>query len=232
MQSWQLELGCDLRGRWLAKMELQADGWPHYHIIVDMPDWVEFARKGAFDDHWSYGFSHVLHRGKLAYMVKYAVKPSACFEALERSGLPTRFVNWITTSHGFWSFHHHCDVDDREDVASEKKEVLDDVSSEDWSTEEALADSEGGHVIRVQACRETCTVLLLGCNAEGKEVVAETIEVPLTPGQLEEALIAVGGFHDEYDKTNLWCLTRRLWRRALDHLNLTEEVYRELYIFL
>ena len=109
--------GFDARGQWFAKMELQESGWPHWHILCIVPPEVHIAFKGSFDEFWRWGFSNVQQRGcNIGYATKYAVKPAACFDALEASGLPGRGVRWTTAARGFWGLGRK--VDDQQNAGS------------------------------------------------------------------------------------------------------------------
>lgn len=92
-------LGQDLRGRWLAKMEFQQNGYIHFHIIVlDVPR----IPHGEVSRLWGKGFVWLskLSPSNLHYMCKYAAKGGSfpSWVLLERP----KSVKIIRTSRGFW----------------------------------------------------------------------------------------------------------------------------------
>jgi len=106
LEAWCNAHGISSKGAWLAKMELQKSGWPHWHVLVEVPPDFLCARKGSFDDFWPHGFSNVRSQGvSVGYLAKYTAKgtPEDVTEAVIASGLPAQGVKWVTSSHGFWS---------------------------------------------------------------------------------------------------------------------------------
>lgn len=115
-QKW----GVDVHGSWRSSLEFQGNGWPHWHVLIDLP--LDLVRKlpvpgvggkqqGAFDDCWTMGFSNVNKHPKLDYSSKvavYAVKEAVDAgedgkEILRRSGLPAHGYKFVTTARGFWT---------------------------------------------------------------------------------------------------------------------------------
>lgn len=73
---------CELRARgykihrWAFKLELQGNGWPHWHLLVDSR---EFISHDLLTDLWGYGTADVrrIKPAKWKYLFKYVVKGSA-----------------------------------------------------------------------------------------------------------------------------------------------------------
>lgn len=175
VRAWARAYGFNPHGAWLCKLELHKSGFPHYHVYVDVPDWVRLPLKGAFDRFWRFGFSHVEHRVQdLRYPCK--VTAYACKEAtaggeagdvvLERSGLPWDGFKWVTTARDYWR-SYGCPDDWESDLA------------EAWPDEsEAVEPSIGAgghpgrsHADRVRECGEHCELVVDGVVGQSFPVV-------------------------------------------------------------
>lgn len=142
--------GIPFKGRYLIKMELQRAGWPHWHVLVMVPQSLQLPTLGAFDAFWKWGFSNVRHEAcAYTYLAKYACKEAGPdgTDTLEASGLPGRHVHWLSPSRGFWAEFGLGDFDE----AVECCEHVDEISQDDGVGDET-------HAERVDRCR-SCTVL-------------------------------------------------------------------------
>lgn len=174
----------------MAKMELQTAGWPHWHVLVDVPPWVRLPRKGAFDAFWPMGFSNVQHGFALSYVcgvVAYACKSAVAagddgLDVLERSGLPASGFKWVTTARNYWA-SWRCPDDD--DLGRDLRD--------DWPFEDDVVDAEegeegtGSQADRVRACGATSELLVAGV---GGRVDAVAVRLPLPRRVLGKALEA------------------------------------------
>lgn len=85
--------------KWLCKLELQENGYPHFHLLVDSPDRWDFEE---IDRIFPWGFTNVQRvksEAQARYVFKYLSKE---FEDLPEWFLKLRQVRIIRTSRGFW----------------------------------------------------------------------------------------------------------------------------------
>jgi len=171
LESWCNEMGIPNKGQWIAKMELQKSGWPHWHVLLEVPWEFQCAEKGSFDEHWEFGFSNVRHRHvSVRYLAKYVAKGAEDqFDTVEASGLPSQGVKWVTASHGFWT------AGTTESRVPQKKAERVGWPPDHWSSGE-LKD-------RVGLCRKTTLVTVM---ADGDENLRELITA--TPETVEMML--------------------------------------------
>lgn len=142
--------GVPYRGRYIIKMELQAAGWNHWHVLLLVPASLQLPKRGAFDRFWKWGFSNVRHEGSAyAYLCKYACKEAGPdgTGALEASGLPGRFVHWLQPSRGLWAAFGLGEFDESRECCG----FEDEVRVVEMRPEET-------HAERVDRCR-SCMVL-------------------------------------------------------------------------
>lgn len=188
--------GQDYHGRWLSKKELHADGFPHFHVLLDVDEDLALPTKGAFDAFWPYGFSNVQHRTEAAYVAKvasYACKPATDDgvtgeEALRASMLPVKGVNWITVSRGYWARYGLAEWRD----AKEAKQ---------WDDEDTEAQPEGAswtHADRVAWCGRH-SVLAIGGDVTPWLVV----RLPISRKTLGMALEAEGWASEFYEDSGV-----------------------------
>lgn len=110
--------------RWARKMELQADGWPHWHLICNLRKLLRHELP-LLDFIWTHGMTNITFlRDSRAvhYALKYCCKPISDYgQEQENYGLPdwvldfpTRIRWWQT--HDFYEHSAlHCDDDDDDD---------------------------------------------------------------------------------------------------------------------
>lgn len=89
-----------LSGRWICKLEFQAGGWVHYHLIVLGISHIEHS---ALQSIWGHGFVWVnrLTPKRIRYACKYLSKGESLPKFLYSE--PVRSVKIIRTSPGFWN---------------------------------------------------------------------------------------------------------------------------------
>lgn len=182
--------GLDQAGQWISKMELQAGGWPHWHLLLIVPESLELPKKGAFDDFWRWGFSNVRHKSALGYFTKYVSKGASVedLDKLAASGLPAKGVRWVTAARGFWN----CPRDEREYVAPIELRMEPD-EAEGYTVE-----------ARVRVCDLRATV----CVEDPLGRVPRTVTLGVSRGDLERMLEMVGGVYEvEPGRGGVWILT-------------------------
>ena len=93
------ELGTDLTGKWLCKMEFQVGGWVHWHIIILGPTYMD---QRLLTKLWGLGHVWVvrLSKTRVEYLCKYVSKTGQV--PLWILGERIRSVKVIRTSPGFW----------------------------------------------------------------------------------------------------------------------------------
>jgi hypothetical protein len=93
-------LGHKLTARWICKMEFQAGGWVHWHLII-----LGFTRipHEIIASCWQHGYAWVskLNPERIRYLAKYVAKGGSLPAFLY--GEPPRSVKVVRTSPGFWS---------------------------------------------------------------------------------------------------------------------------------
>ncbi len=87
---WGLPCGCKLS--WLRKMELQENGYPHWHLIIKLP---RLAREklSLVDETWGWGMTQVVAvKGveAIKYLLKYVCKP-----VMADNGNPYGLPDWV-----------------------------------------------------------------------------------------------------------------------------------------
>ncbi len=92
-------LGESLSGRWICKMEFQAGGWVHWHIILLGISRIEHGELTSLWGHGHVWIKRMSHESR-RYMTKYVAKGDGlpAFLYAERP----RSVKVIRTSKGFW----------------------------------------------------------------------------------------------------------------------------------
>lgn len=194
-----------IKAYFLGKLELNQSGWPHWHVLLIVPDGFRFANPkqgaGEFDDCWPHGISDVDWRdlGGLAQygskLASYVTKGAGHdgHGALAASGIPATGYHFVQPSHGFWAY---CGVDafDARRSAKWDDEV---VASDDGTIVGAVGRKGprwGSHVERVQTCGATSCLVVSGGmrderpRSDGGHGSTFTIELPCTRGILGTAL--------------------------------------------
>lgn len=92
--------GMDLTGRWTRKLEFQAGGWVHWHLILDAEDRIP---QSLITEVWGHGHTWVnaASWARIKYFAKYLAKSVDDLPEwllAER----TRSVKVVATSPGFW----------------------------------------------------------------------------------------------------------------------------------
>jgi hypothetical protein len=190
---------------YLSKLELNLSGWPHWHVLLVVPEGFRFANPkqgaGEFDSCWPHGISDVDWRdlgglaeygSKLAtYVTKAAGRDG--HSALAASGIPASGYHFVQPSHGFWAY---CGVD-----------AFDSRQAAEWDDETVCSDAGtivgptarkgprwGSHVERVQSCGGTSALVVRGGMRDerprelGGHGSTFTIELSCTRGILGTAL--------------------------------------------
>lgn len=183
VQRWWRARGFEGMPHYLAKLELQGDGFPHFHVLIVVPRDLKirlpWARNGCtptggeFDSYWPHGFSNVQRDGvRGSYAAKaalsaYACKAAAGESALETAGLPAKGVHFVQVSQGFWK---HLGVSPVSAAACQ--EFPDEVALNDDGAVEVAGQASAvvGHaprfdgllVHRVEACGSWCVVRVEG----------------------------------------------------------------------
>ena len=67
------KLGRSLTARWVRKLEFQGNGFPHWHLVLKVP---QFVKKEDIADAWQWGFVDVKRttQRRLQYFAKYISK--------------------------------------------------------------------------------------------------------------------------------------------------------------
>lgn len=101
MQRLQKLLGASLRGLWIRKIEFQASGHVHHHVLID---WRSRIPHSVLEKAWGHGFVWVSKASarRIRYFSKYLAK---CGEDFPRWLLvePSRSIRLVACSPGFWS---------------------------------------------------------------------------------------------------------------------------------
>lgn len=187
-------LGLSANGQWISKMELQRKGWPHWHCLLIVPHDLVLPRKGAFDAHWSLGFSNVRHRGgSIGYFTKYIAKDATLEDRamLDASGLPVKGVRWVTAARGFWG------------KGRAKREREAPLEVRFYPDEDAGADLSA----RVHACDRSSTLVVM--DPEGDDA-PELFVFPISKRDLERMLELAGAFHESEEpwRGGVWMVPR------------------------
>jgi hypothetical protein len=95
--------GLETNGQWFSKLELQRDGWPHWHVLLVVPHELRSSRS-AMNEDWGEGFSNVIGTVSLRYLAKYVAKGTTedLKDTLDASGFPALGVHWTSAARGFW----------------------------------------------------------------------------------------------------------------------------------
>ncbi len=93
-------INCDLRGKWICKLEFQEGGWVHWHILLLD---VGYIPQKIVLDIWGKGFIHLkqLNEANAMYLTKYVAKdgsiPGFVYD------YPSRSIKVVRASLGFWN---------------------------------------------------------------------------------------------------------------------------------
>ena len=165
LSAWGESFDSDLSGRWFCKMELQRGGWPHFHVLIDLPEpMASLDLRKSMDGFWSHGFSNVSEvcgPEAVRYLAKYAAKSSAQLEDLD--SLPAHGFRWTMSSRGFWDKPRK-----QSRLAQPRPEILSDVPPEDWDKPLSL---------RVMTCGASCELVVCdGLGLYWRHRLAESAE--------------------------------------------------------
>lgn len=170
---------------WFCKLELQSGGWPHYHCLLVVPHDLVLPPKGAFDEHWDYGYSNVLHEADPGYLTKYAAKGENSWERVCLSGLPAVGVHFVSCSRGFWSVEASDPITSLDSSSSswvgspgyslssssleasdQSDEIPDSVAPDDCvDVSFDFGAEEPGLAVRVGSCGIDSEIIVVGCEA-------------------------------------------------------------------
>lgn len=92
-------LGQTLTGKWLRKLEFQADGTVHFHLLLFGVEWVDAA---LIAETWGHGFTSVARAkpSSVAYLSKYVAKSGKLPGWV--AGEPSGSIRVVACSPGFW----------------------------------------------------------------------------------------------------------------------------------
>ncbi|MBL9214405.1 MAG: hypothetical protein JNG83_02905 [Opitutaceae bacterium] len=180
------ERGYDIK-RYASKLELQENGWPHWHLLVDTR---RFIAEDMLQDIWGHGFVDVkrIKPTKWTYLFKYVVKGN--------EGIPQWVLDYpkrirvFQTSSGFFS---------SPSPSREKKEPADDEDCESgqpetlaqkfarWATTATVRARESiRHVKTVRLVRPYRDILIDHVTRAGR--VIDWFHIPLTNQQLIQCI--------------------------------------------
>jgi len=93
--------------RWARKLELQANGWPHFHVICDLRKLSrdELPRIDAIWSHGCCNTSFIRGRAGLLYVLKYVSKGPESNEDADNYGLPDWLLDYPRKIR-FWQTHN------------------------------------------------------------------------------------------------------------------------------